>query len=272
MHDRIDGDVLEAAGQQLAVVANVAVGYDNVDLDACFRRGIVVTNTPGVLSEATADLAFALLLAVTRRLGEAERLVRGGQRWTWSLDFMLGTGIQGKTLGVVGLGEIGRAMARRGLAFGMSIVYAGRRGAPEHIEQELAAVHLPFDALLETSDIVSLHCPLTPETFHLIDADALAMMKQGAFLINTSRGPVVDEGALVAALKSGVIAGAGLDVYEHEPDVHPELPVLNNVVLLPHLGSATSETRTAMAFLAADNAIAVVRGEPPLTPVPVGLS
>lgn len=267
LHDRIDHEVVTSAGSQLAVVANVAVGYDNIDVDVCREHGVTVTNTPGVLNEATADLAFALVLAVTRRLGEAERLVRSGQTWSWALDFMLGAGLQKKTLGIIGLGEIGRAMARRAAAFGMSVVYTGRRRAPEEIERELAAVHLPFDVLLASSDIVSVHCPLTPETFHLVDADRLASMKSSAFLINTSRGPVVDEGALVAALRSHAIAGAGLDVYEREPEIHPGLLGLDNVVLLPHLGSATTETRTAMASLAADNAIAVLSGEPALTPV-----
>jgi lactate dehydrogenase-like 2-hydroxyacid dehydrogenase len=265
--NRIDDAFLDAAGSQLRVVANIGVGYDNVDVAACAARGVVVTNTPGVLTEATADLAFALLLMATRRLGEAERLVRARRPWRFGLDFMLGTGITGKTLGIVGLGQIGAAVARRGRAAGMEIVYTGRRLGPDRLEQELEARFLPLQELLATADVVSVHTPLTEETRGLIDATALARMKPTAFLVNTSRGPVVDESALARALRDGTIAGAGLDVFEHEPDVHPELLELENVVLLPHLGSATVETRTAMAVLAARNALAVVLGETPLTPV-----
>jgi glyoxylate reductase len=267
LHDRIDDAFLDAAGPQLRVVANVAVGYDNVDVPACAGRGVVVTNTPGVLTEATADIAFALILMTTRRLGEGERLVRSGGTWSWSMFFLLGTGIQGKTLGIVGLGQIGQATARRARAFGMEVVYSGRRRADEMVEAETGARYVSLDELLSTADVVSLHCPLNDETRHLIDAYALGRMKPAAFLVNTTRGPVVDENALVHALRDGVIAGAGLDVYEHEPSVHPGLLELENVVLLPHLGSATLETRTAMAVLAARNAIAVVRGESPQTPV-----
>jgi glyoxylate reductase len=267
LHDRIDDAFLDAAGAQLRVVANVAVGYDNVDLDACRRRGVVVTNTPGVLTDATADLAFALILMVTRRLGAGERLVRAGLRWTWSLDFHLGTGIQGKTLGIVGLGQIGTAVARRARTFGMNVTYTRRHRADPALEEELVATFLPLDELLETSDVVSLHCPLTAETRHLIDAGRLRLMRPAAFLVNTTRGPVVDEVALVEALRGGVIAGAGLDVFEREPEVHPGLLELENVVLLPHLGSSTVETRNAMAELAARNAAAVLRGETPPTPV-----
>ncbi len=267
LHDRIDDAFLDAAGPQLRVVANVAVGYDNVDLDACRRRRVIVTNTPGVLTDATADLAFALILMATRRLGEGERMVRAGLRWSWSLDFHLGTGIQGKTLGIVGLGQIGTAVARRGRAFGMEVAYTKRHRADSALEVELAAGFLPLEELLAASDVVSLHCPLTPETRHLIDARRLRLMRRTAFLVNTTRGPVVDEEALVEALRDGVIAGAGLDVFEREPAVHPGLLELENVVLLPHLGSSTVETRNAMAELAARNAVAVLRGEAPLTPV-----
>jgi glyoxylate reductase len=268
LHDRIDDQLLEAAGPQLRVVANVAVGYDNVDVPACARRGVVVTNTPGVLTEATADLALSLILMTTRRLGEGERLIRAGTRWSWGMFFLLGTGLQGKTLGIVGLGQIGQAVARRAKAFGMSIVYSGPRRADRMIEAALAATQLPLDELLATADVVTLHCALDERTRHLIDARALARMRRTAFLVNTSRGPVVDEQALVDALRAGKIAGAGLDVYEHEPAVNPGLLELDNVVLLPHLGSATVETRRAMALLAARNAVAVLRGEAPLTPVP----
>jgi lactate dehydrogenase-like 2-hydroxyacid dehydrogenase len=267
LSDRIDGAFLDAAGPSLRVVANVAVGYDNIDVGACAARGIAVTNTPGVLTEATADLAFALILMATRRLGEAERFVRTGAPWSWGMFFMLGTGIQGKTLGVVGLGQIGSAVARRALVAGMEIVYTGRRRAAPALEAELRAQLVTLDELLATADVVSLHCPLTRETRGLIDAAALERMKPTAFLVNTTRGAVVDEGALARALREGTIAGAALDVYEREPVVHPGLLGLENVVLLPHLGSATVETRTAMAVLAARNALAVVSGEAPLTPV-----
>jgi glyoxylate reductase len=275
LHDRIDDEVLAAAGPQLAVVANVAVGYDNIDVAACARYQVVVTNTPGVLTDATADIAFALVLMATRRLGEGERLIRAGTTWSWHMFFLLGKGLQGKTLGIVGLGQIGRATARRGRAFGMSIVYAGPRRADAAVETELEATYLPLDELLEAADVVSLHCPLTPATRHLVDAAALARMKPDAYLINTTRGPVVDEAALADALAAGAIAGAGLDVYEREPEVHARLLELDNVVLLPHLGSATVETRTAMAVLAAQNAAAVVSGGVPPTPVapaPVSVS
>jgi glyoxylate reductase len=253
LHDRVDAAFLDAAGPQLRCVANVAVGYDNVDVEAAAAREVIITNTPGVLTDATADLAMALILAVTRRLGEGERLLRERRPWTWNMFFMLGTSLAGKTLGIVGPGQIGRATARRAEAFGMDVVYAGRSGG--------------LDELLASSDVVSLHCPLTPETRHLIDAERLAQMRPSAYLINTARGPVVDEPALVQALRSGVIAGAGLDVFEHEPEVHPGLLELENVVLAPHLGSATIETRTAMAVLAAQNVAAVLSGEPALTPV-----
>jgi glyoxylate reductase len=267
LRDRVDNGFLDAAGPGLRIVANVAVGYDNVDVPACARRGIVVSNTPGVLTEATADLAFALILMATRRLGEGERLIRSRTPWSWSMFFMLGTGLQGKTLGIVGLGKIGQATARRARAFGMEIAYAGRRRAPEDAEAELGARFLPLDELLATADVVSLHCPLSAETRHLIDADALGRMRPAAFLVNTTRGPVVDEAALAEALRAGTIAGAGLDVFEREPDVHPALLELENVVLIPHLGSATVETRTAMGVLAAENVVAVLAGGPPVTPV-----
>jgi glyoxylate reductase len=260
LHDRVDDALLAAAGEQLRVVANVAVGYDNVDLDAARGRSVTITNTPGVLTDATADLAIALLLAVTRRLGEGERRIRSGEPWAWAIDFMLGRGLRGKTLGIVGYGEIGRAVAQRARAFGMEVVHTRRRrgGEPGRVE---------LDELLERAHVVSLHCPLTPETRHLIDAGALARMRDDAYLVNTARGPVVDEAALAAGLRDGVIAGAALDVFEREPEVHPGLLELDNVVLVPHLGSATVETRTAMAELAAANAIAVLAGDDPLTPV-----
>ncbi|MGI6870661.1 2-hydroxyacid dehydrogenase [Amycolatopsis sp. 3B14] len=261
LHDRIDGAVADAAGPQLKVVANVAVGYDNIDVPALAERGVTVTNTPGVLTDATADLAFGLLLAVTRRIGEGERLLRSRTPWSFHLGFMLGSGLQGKTLGIVGLGQIGQAMAHRARAFGMRIVYSGRSRAKPEVESALHAEHLSFLELLRTADVVSLHCPLTPETRHLIDAEALGAMKHSAFLINTTRGPVVDEAALADALLRREIAGAGLDVFEKEPEVEPRLLEMDNVVVTPHLGSATVETRTEMALLAARNVAAVLAGD-----------
>jgi glyoxylate reductase len=210
---------------------------------------------------------MALILIATRRLGEAERRVRRGESWSWSMFFMLGAGLQGKTLGIVGLGQIGAATARRARAFGMEIAYAGPRRVGAEVEAELGARHLPLEALLAEADVVSIHCPLREDTRHLIDAAALERMKRTAYLVNTSRGPVVDEEALARALADGSIAGAGLDVYEHEPTVHPALLELENAVLLPHIGSATIETRTAMGVLAAENAIAVLEGREPPTPV-----
>jgi lactate dehydrogenase-like 2-hydroxyacid dehydrogenase len=263
LHDKVDGAFLDAAGPQLRVVANVAVGYDNIDVEAARERGVVVANTPGVLTDATADLAFALILAVTRRLGEGERLIRLGTGWAWAIDFMLGSSLQGKTLGIVGYGAIGRATAARARAFGMEIAYHQRREARDGGD----AAYLPLDELLASADVVSLHCPLTPETRHLIDRAALERMGESAYLVNTARGPIVDEAALARALAEGVIAGAGLDVFEEEPAVHPGLLDLDNVVLVPHLGSATVETRAAMADLAVRNVVAVLRGEPALTPV-----
>ena len=267
LHDRVDEELLEAAGPQLRCVANVAVGYDNVDVEAAARRGVVVTNTPGVLDDATADLTLALILAATRRLAEGDRLIRAGHPWTWGMSFMLGSDLRGKLLGIVGLGGIGRRVAERARAFGMEIAYHSRHPAPAEVTAALEAERLPLEELLARADVVSLHCPLTPETRHLIGPAELARMKPSAVLVNAARGPVVDEPALAEALASGEIAAAGLDVYEHEPQVEPALLALENVVLSPHLGSATVETRTAMAELAARNAISVLRGEGPLTPV-----
>lgn len=265
--ERIDAELLDAAGPQLKVVANVAVGYDNIDVPACTERGIVATNTPGVLTEATADIAMGLVLMATRRLGEGERLIRSGQAWKWGMFFLLGSSLQGKTLGVVGMGGIGQATARRAKAFGMDIVYQSRSELDPVIAAELGARRVDLDELLTVSDVVSLHCPYGPATHHLIGAEQLAAMKSSAFLVNTARGPIVNETALASALREGVIAGAGLDVFEREPQVHPALLDLENVVLVPHLGSATVETRTAMAMLAADNALAVLSGEQPPAPI-----
>jgi glyoxylate reductase len=267
LYDRVDAEFLDAAGPGLRGVCNVAVGFDNIDLAACARRGVVVTNTPGVLDDATADLAFALVLAARRRLGEGERLVREGNGWQWGMDFMTGHDLRGGRLGIVGLGGIGARVAARGRAFGMEIAYFGRRESPH--AAELDAVRLDLDELLATSDVLSLHTPLTPETKHLIGARELGLMKPTATLVNTARGAVVDEAALVEALRAKRIAGAGLDVFEDEPNVHPGLLALDNVVLLPHIGSATVETRATMAELAARNAIAIAAGETPETPVPL---
>ena len=259
--DPVDDTVLQA-GSDLRIVATVAVGYNNIDVAAARARGVVVTNTPDVLTEATADLTWSIILGLTRRIVEGDRLVRRGGWKGFAFDFMLGSDLRGKQIGIVGLGRIGRAVANRALAFGMRVAYT--RGVPTGGE---SAEAMPLDRLLSTSDVVSLHCPLTPDTRHLIDQPALARMKRSAYLVNASRGPIVDEAALAWALKNRLIAGAGLDVYEDEPRVHPDLLGLDNVVLVPHLGSATTETRTAMADLAAQNVVAVVSGKPPLTPV-----
>ena len=266
LNDRVDAAFLDAA-PRLRIVANVAVGYNNIDVAACRERGVIVTNTPGVLTDATADLAMALILMVTRRLGEGERLIRSGTPWQWGMFMMLGTGLQGRRLGIVGMGGIGVALAERARAFGMEIAYHNRSAVAPDVAERLAAVRLDLGELLATSDIVSLNCPYSPATHHLIDAGALAQMRPTAFLVNTARGPIVDEAALVDALRSGAIAGAALDVFEHEPAVHPGLLDLDNAVLVPHLGSATIETRTAMATLAARNVAAVLGGGEPLTPV-----
>ncbi|MGD8440178.1 MAG: D-glycerate dehydrogenase [Holophagae bacterium] len=257
-------DRVLGACPNLRVVANCAVGFDNIDLDAARRRGTWVTNTPDVLTEATADLTWALILAVTRRVGEAERYLRSGRFTGWSLDTLLGAGIQGRQLGIVGFGRIGRAVARRAPAFGMSVAYTGPEPKPD---PEPPAVFLPLDELVATSAVVSLHAPLNPTTRHMIGAERLRLMAPGGFLINTARGPLVDEAALAAALDAGRLGGAGLDVFEHEPAVHPGLLDRDDVVLLPHIGSATRETRAAMAELAATNLLAVLAGDDPPTPV-----
>jgi glyoxylate reductase len=259
--EQVDRTVIDRA-DQLKIIANVAVGYNNIDVAYARSRGIEVTNTPDVLTEAVADFTWALMLAVTRRLAEGDRLVRRGAWKGWGFDFMLGSELKGKQLGLVGLGRIARSVAAKAPAFGMSVVYTTRR------ETELAGARsLSLDQLLNTSDIVSVHVPLTAETRHLLDRRAFTRMKRSAHLINTSRGPVVDEEALAWALQQRLIAGAALDVYEHEPAVHPDLLLLENVLLVPHLASGTTETRTAMADLAVENVIRVLSGRPPLTPV-----
>jgi glyoxylate reductase len=260
----VDRAGLEAGLPDLKVVAAVAVGINNSDATTAADLRVVVTNTPDVLTESTADLTWSLILGIMRRVTEGDRLVRRGGWKAWAFDFMLGTELRGKQLGIVGFGRIGRAVAARAAPFGVRVAYFARTPQAPKVE---GAEPMPLDRLLATSDIVSLHCPLTPETRHLIDQTALARMKRSAYLINASRGPVVDEAALAWALKSRLIAGAGLDVYENEPAVLPDLLALENVLLSPHLGSATSETRTAMAVLAARNIVAVLSGQPPLTPV-----
>jgi glyoxylate reductase len=244
--DRVDDELLDAAGPQLRIVANYAVGVDNVDLEACRRRGVIVANTPDVLTGATAELTMALMLALLRRLAEGDRLIRRGERWIWAPNLMLGQGLAGLVLGLVGYGRIGQEVARLAEAHGMRVVWTSRTGG------------VPLEELLAKADVVSLHLPLSAETRHLIDTRALALMKPTAVLVNTSRGPIVDEGALVAALAGSSIAGAALDVFEHEPEVHPGLPELENVVLVPHLGSATLETREAMAMLCVEALRAVL--------------
>ena len=235
--DRVDDELLDAAGPQLRIVADYAVGIDNVDVEACRRRGVVVSNTPDVLTETTAELTLAIVLALLRRVAEGDRLIRRGEQWIWAPNLMLGRGLASLTLGLVGYGRIGRAVARLADAHGMNVIHSTRSSG------------IPLEELLVTADVVSLHLPLSDESRHLIDAAALAQMKPSAVLVNVSRGPIVDEEALVTALREGRIAGAALDVFEREPEVHPGLLELENVVLVPHLGSATLETREAMGML-----------------------
>lgn len=259
--DPIGEVVLSTPG--LRIVSNVAVGYDNIDLAAATRHRVMVTNTPGVLDETTADFAWALLMAAGRRLGEGERLLRSGTWSGWAIDQLLGQDVHGATLGVVGLGRIGRAVARRARGFGMRVIYSDAVAAPAEVEQELGVSRVSLEELLAEADFVSLHTPLLPATHHLIGAEQLARMKPTAVLVNTSRGPVVDEEALVEALRERRIFAAGLDVYEDEPRVHPGLLELDNVVLTPHIASASVRTRSEMSALAARNLLAALRGERP---------
>ena len=259
--EQIDKGVLDVA-TDLKIVANVAVGYNNIDVASARSRGVIVTNTPDVLTESVADFTWALILGITRRLAEGDRLIRRHGWKGWAFDFMLGTELRGKQLGLIGYGRIARAVAARASAFGVRVVCCSRRDGDHSSVGQLS-----LDRLLNTSDIVSLHVPLTADTKHLIDKKALTRMKRSAYLINTSRGPVVDEEALAWALEHRLLAGAALDVYEREPEVHSSLLNLENVLLVPHLGSGTVETRTAMADLAVDNVVAVLSGKPPLTPV-----
>lgn len=259
--DTIDRPVFEA-GRDLKVVSTIAVGYNNIDVAAARERNVVVTNTPDVLTEAAADLTWSLILSMTRRIVEGDRLTRRGAWKGFALDFMLGTDLRGKQLGIIGFGRIGKAVAAKASAFGMRVAFSSRTAAFSPLGEAM-----PFDRLLSTSDVVTLHCPLTDETRHLINQTTLARMKRSAYLVNASRGPVVDEAALVWALENHLIAGAALDVYEREPEIHRGLLSLENVVLSPHLGSSTIETRTTMIHLAVDNIIAVLSGKPPLTAV-----
>jgi len=265
--EKIDEEVLTSAGNDLKAVCNVAVGYNNIDVAACKNKNVLVTNTPGVLTDATADIAMALILMTTRRLGEGERVIRNQEPWAWGMFYMLGSSIQNQTLGIVGMGQIGIATALRAKSFGMKIIYTRRNRLDEKIEKELSAQYVSLDDLLQQSDIVSLHCPYSTETHHLISDAQLSKMKKTSYLINTARGPIVNEEALANALINKTIAGAGLDVYENEPKVNEKLLKLDNVVLLPHLGSATVETRTAMATTAANNALEILSGNKPLNPV-----
>lgn len=265
--DRVDAEFLAAAGGGLRVVANYAVGYDNVDLDAVRRHGAMATNTPGVLDEATADIAFSLILATARRVVEADAFVRSGEPWRWRTDLFVGLDLSsGATLGIVGLGRIGLAVARRAEAFGMEVVATPTRSNAAEADRR-GIEQLPLEDVLDRSDVVSLHCPLNAETHHLIGARELAAIGPDGILVNTARGPVVDEAALTTALSDGTLGAAGLDVYEDEPRITPELLALPNVVLLPHIGSAGRRTRERMAELAIDNVRAVLAGERPPSPV-----
>ena len=260
--DRFNAEQL-ARLEGVRVISDVAVGYDNVDLDAATRHGILITNTPDVLTDTTADLAFALMLATARRMVEGHLYVHSGQWRRWAIDLLAGHDVHHKTLGIVGMGRIGQAVARRGRGFSMRILYSDARRAPEEIERELGLEFVDRERLLRESDFVSLHVPLMESTRHLIGASELAVMKPTAILVNTSRGPVVDEAALADALAAGRIGGAGLDVFEHEPQVHPGLLKLDNVVLEPHIGSASIDTRRGMSMLAARNCAEALEGRRP---------
>ena len=265
--DAIDAEVL-AAAPMLRVVANVAVGYNNIDVPAARSRGVIVTNTPDVLTETTADFTWALLLAAARRVVEADYYVHSGQWKKWAWEILWGLDVHGKTLGVLGFGRIGRAVARRAQGFGMRVVYNDAVPAGPDVERELRATYVDRDTVLREADFLTVHTPLLPDTRHLIDERALRQMKKTAIFVNAARGPVMDEAAVARALRERWIAGAGLDVFEEEPRINPELLGLQNVVLAPHIASASFDTRLAMASLAVKNCLAVLEGKPPLTPVP----
>lgn len=266
--ESIDAELLDAAGPGLRIVANMAVGYDNIDVPECARRGVIVTNTPDVLTETTADLAFGLLIAAARRFSEGERYLRSGQWKEWTPTLLCGMDLHGQTLGIFGMGRIGQAVARRARGFGMRVLYCNRNPLSPAIEQELGATWVQKGDLLTEADFISIHCPLNAETRHAFSTPELNAMKPTAILVNTARGPVVDEAALAAALRERRIFAAGLDVFEREPEIHAELLACENAVLLPHLGSATHATREKMAETAARNILAVLTGHPPLNPVP----
>lgn len=261
--DMIDKKVIVAAGKKLRVISNYAVGYNNIDVVEATKRGIMVTNTPGVLTETTADLAWALLMCIGRRIVEGDKLVRAGKFRGWEPMLLLGTDIHESTLGLIGFGRIGQAMARRAKGFNLKVIYYDREPVPPIIEKELGASYVSFDELLRKSDFISVHVPLTEETFHLIGQEEFSMMKKESYLINTARGPIIDEKALVKALKGGVIRGAALDVFENEPAIEQELMNMDNVVIVPHIGSASYRTRTKMAIMAAKNLISALKGERP---------
>ena len=261
--ERVDDELLDAAGPDLVIVANYAVGFDNIDVDACTRRGVMATNTPDVLTETTADLTWALMLAAARRVAEGDRFLRTGRDWIWGPEMLLGQDVHGKVLGIVGFGRIGRAVARRARGFGMRVLYHDPAVSPADAGEDVASVGL--DDLLRTADFVALHVNLRPDTRHLIDAPRLAQMKPTAVLVNAARGPIVDEEALADALEEGRLFAAGLDVFEREPEVHPKLRQSARAVLVPHLGSATVETREAMGMLAVENVLAAVAGRRPPT-------
>jgi len=266
LSDPVGGSVIKGS-PRLRVISNYAVGTDNIDLESARKRGVVVTNTPDVLSEATADIAWTLILGTARRAIEGDRMVRRGRFKGWNPNLLLGMDIAGKTLGIVGMGRIGRATARRAPVFGMKVVYSQRKRLPASSEAALSARFLPLDELVKRADVVSLHCPLTPQTKHLFNRNRLKLMKDGAILVNTGRGALIDEGALVEALRFGKPAAAGLDVYEREPLLADGLTALSNVMLLPHLGSAGRETREEMARMAVSDCLAVIEGRAPEHPV-----
>ena len=262
LRDPVDKEFIDA-GKKLKIIANYAVGYNNINVEYAKSKGIYVTNTPGVLTEATADIAWALILAVARKIIPADRFVREGKFKGWKPKLFLGYEIHGKTLGIIGMGRIGQAVARRALGFGIKIIYHNRKRLPEEIEKKYSASYVDLETLLKNSDFISINVPLTDETYHLLDEKRLNLLKSNAILVNTARGPVVDEKALYKLLKEGKIAGAGFDVYENEPFLTPGLEKLENVVLLPHIGSATFETRSKMSIMVAENVIDALEGRKP---------
>lgn len=261
--DKIDKEVISAAGKRLRVISNYAVGYNNIDIGEATKKGIMVTNTPGVLTETTADLAWALLMSIARRIVEGDKFVRAGKFRGWEPMLLLGTDIYEATLGLIGFGRIGQAMARRAKGFNLKVLYYDKNPVSPIMEKELGVSRAGFDEILRKSDFISIHVPLNEETFHLIGQKELSIMKKESYLINTARGPIVDEKALVKALKDGVIRGAALDVFENEPEIEQELMSLDNIVMVPHIGSASYQTRTKMAIIAAKNILSALKGERP---------